>query len=149
MNKRKNKYSTYFFSITKILFTIYHIQVIQFNTSHIRNTFITCTWIPSHARIIQHHSNTCPRLMNELKSCKYQSLKCKAVKTYKPKCSWILTSLISTLGGSKFADSKLLTFGNSGSRSAIIHRTVRCSTRLSGVPAEQRLLRDNGRLQRH
>jgi hypothetical protein len=105
MNKRKNKYSTYFFSITKILFTIYHIQVIQFNTSHIRNTFITCTWIPSHARIIQHHSNTCPRLMSELKSCKYQSLKCKAVKTYKPKCSWILTSLISTLGGSKFAHS--------------------------------------------
>jgi hypothetical protein len=33
-------------------------------------------------------------------------------------------------------DSKLLTFGNSGSRSAIIHRTVWCSTGLSGVPAE-------------
>jgi hypothetical protein len=31
--------------------------------------------------------------------------------------------------------------------SAIIHRTVRCSTGLSGVPAEQRLQR-NGRLQR-
>ena len=46
-------------------------------------------------------------------------------------------------------DSKLATFGNSGSRSAIIHRTVRCSTRLSGVPAEQRLLRANGRLQPH
>jgi hypothetical protein len=45
-------------------------------------------------------------------------------------------------------DSKLLTFGNSGSRSAIIHRTVRCSTGLSGVPVEQRLLRVNGRLQR-
>jgi hypothetical protein len=43
---------------------------------------------------------------------------------------------------------KLLTFGNSGSRSAIIHRTVRCSTGLSGVPAEQQLLRANGRLQR-
>jgi hypothetical protein len=36
----------------------------------------------------------------------------------------------------------------SGSRSAIIHRTVRCSTGLSGVPAEQRLLCANGRLQR-
>jgi hypothetical protein len=36
-------------------------------------------------------------------------------------------------------NSKLATFGNSGSRSAIIHRTVRCSTGLSGVPAEQRL----------
>jgi hypothetical protein len=45
-------------------------------------------------------------------------------------------------------DSKLTTFGNFGSRSAIIHRTVRCSTRLSGAPVEQRLLRANGRLQR-
>jgi hypothetical protein len=44
--------------------------------------------------------------------------------------------------------SELLTFGISGSRSAIIHRTVRCSTGLFGVPAEQRLLRDNGHLQR-
>jgi hypothetical protein len=43
--------------------------------------------------------------------------------------------------------SELLTFGNSGSRSAIIHRTVWCTTGLSGVPAEQRLLRANGRLQ--
>jgi hypothetical protein len=34
-----------------------------------------------------------------------------------------------------------------GGRSAIIHRTVRCNTRLSGVPAEQRLLRANGSLQ--
>jgi hypothetical protein len=45
-------------------------------------------------------------------------------------------------------DSKRVTFGKSGGRSAIIHRTVRCSTGLSGVPAEQRLLRANGRLQR-
>jgi hypothetical protein len=45
-------------------------------------------------------------------------------------------------------NSKLATFGNSGSRFAIIHRTVRCSTGLSGTPAEQRLLRANGRLQR-
>jgi hypothetical protein len=36
-----------------------------------------------------------------------------------------------------------------GGRSAIIHRTVRCHTGLSGVPAEQRLLRANGRLQTH
>ena len=43
---------------------------------------------------------------------------------------------------------QLASFGNSGSHSAIIHRTVRCSTGLSGVPAEQRLLRANGRLQR-
>jgi hypothetical protein len=43
---------------------------------------------------------------------------------------------------------KLLTFRNSGSHSAIIHRTVRCSTGLSGVPAEQRLLHANDRLQR-
>jgi hypothetical protein len=33
------------------------------------------------------------------------------------------------------------------SRSAIIHRTVRCNTGLSGVPAEQRLLRANDHLQ--
>jgi hypothetical protein len=32
-------------------------------------------------------------------------------------------------------DSELATFGNSGSRSAIIHWTVWCSTGLSGVPA--------------
>jgi hypothetical protein len=46
------------------------------------------------------------------------------------------------------SNSELLTFENSGGRSAIIHRTVRCSTGLSGVPAEQRLLRANGRLQK-
>jgi hypothetical protein len=34
-----------------------------------------------------------------------------------------------------------------GGRSAIIHRTVWCNTKLSGVPAEQRLLHANGRLQ--
>jgi hypothetical protein len=44
--------------------------------------------------------------------------------------------------------SELATFGNSGSRSTIIHRTVWCSIGLSGVPAEQRLLRANGHLQR-
>jgi hypothetical protein len=46
------------------------------------------------------------------------------------------------------SNSELLTFGNSGGRSAIIHRTVWWCTRLSGVPAEQRLLRANGRLQK-
>jgi hypothetical protein len=46
------------------------------------------------------------------------------------------------------SNSELLTFGNSGSHSAIIHQTVRCSIGLSGAPAEQRLLRANGRLQR-
>jgi hypothetical protein len=45
-------------------------------------------------------------------------------------------------------DSELASFGNLGDRSAIIHRTVQCNTGLSGVPAEQRLLRANGRLQR-
>jgi hypothetical protein len=38
------------------------------------------------------------------------------------------------------SNSELLTFGNSGSHSAIIHRTVRWRTGLSGVLAEQRLL---------
>jgi hypothetical protein len=45
------------------------------------------------------------------------------------------------------SNSELLTFGNSEARSAIIHRTVRCSTGLSDVPGEQQLLRANGRLQ--
>jgi hypothetical protein len=44
-------------------------------------------------------------------------------------------------------NSELLSFGNSGSHFAIIHRTVRCNTGLSGVPAEQRLTHANGRLQ--
>jgi hypothetical protein len=45
-------------------------------------------------------------------------------------------------------DSELASFGNLGGRSTIIHRTVRCNTGLSDVPAEQRLLRANGHLQR-
>jgi hypothetical protein len=45
-------------------------------------------------------------------------------------------------------DSELASFRNLGGRSAIIHRTVRCNTGLSGVPAEQRLLRANDRLQK-
>jgi hypothetical protein len=45
------------------------------------------------------------------------------------------------------SNSKLASLGNSGSHSAIIHRTVRCTTGLSGVPAEQWLLCANGRLQ--
>jgi hypothetical protein len=45
------------------------------------------------------------------------------------------------------SNSKLASLGISRSRSAIIHRTVRCTTGLSGVPVEQRLLRANGRLQ--
>jgi hypothetical protein len=44
--------------------------------------------------------------------------------------------------------SNLLASGIWGSHSAIIHRTVRCNTGLSGVLAEQRLLRANDRLQR-
>jgi hypothetical protein len=45
------------------------------------------------------------------------------------------------------SNSELASLGNSGSHSAKIHRTVRCYTEQSGVPAEQRLLRANGRLQ--
>jgi hypothetical protein len=45
-------------------------------------------------------------------------------------------------------NSELLTFGNSGSRFAIIHRTVRCSTGLSGALVEQQPLRANGRQRR-
>jgi hypothetical protein len=49
-------------------------------------------------------------------------------------------------------ESELFTFGFLESRSAIIHRTVRCGTGLFGVPAEQRLasatVDSNGLLQR-
>jgi hypothetical protein len=38
--------------------------------------------------------------------------------------------------------------GKMDARSAIIHRTVRCATRLSSEPAEQRLTCANGRLQK-
>src|SRR5688500_2896266 len=41
---------------------------------------------------------------------------------------------------------KLFTFGFPRRCSAIIHRTVRCATGLSGAPAEQRLSARNGRL---
>jgi hypothetical protein len=44
-------------------------------------------------------------------------------------------------------NSELLSFGFSPGHFAIIHRTVRCATGLSIVPAEQWLQR-NGRLQR-
>jgi hypothetical protein len=45
--------------------------------------------------------------------------------------------------------SELATFGNSRSHSAIIHRTVRCSTGLSGAPSEATAPSTNGRLQRY
>ena len=45
--------------------------------------------------------------------------------------------------------SKLATFRNSGGRSAIIHRTVRCSTRLSGAPSGVMAPSANDRLQRY
>jgi hypothetical protein len=46
-------------------------------------------------------------------------------------------------------NSELATFGNSGGRSAIIHRTVRCSTRLSGALSGATTPSANGRLQRY
>jgi hypothetical protein len=49
-------------------------------------------------------------------------------------------------GAPERSSSELASFGKTGGRSAIIHRTVRCSTGLSGAPAEQRLPRANGRL---
>jgi hypothetical protein len=42
--------------------------------------------------------------------------------------------------------SEAATLRNSTARSAIIHRTVRCATELTGEPAEQRLPARNGRL---
>jgi hypothetical protein len=46
-------------------------------------------------------------------------------------------------------NSKLATFGNLGGRSAIIHRTVRCSTGLFGAPSGATALSANGHLQRN
>jgi hypothetical protein len=46
-------------------------------------------------------------------------------------------------------NSELVTFGNSGGRSAIIHRTVRCSPGLSGAPSEAMAPSANDRLQRY
>jgi hypothetical protein len=46
-------------------------------------------------------------------------------------------------------NSKLATFGNLGGRSAIIHRTVWCSTGLSGAPSGVTAPSANGRLQRY
>jgi hypothetical protein len=45
-------------------------------------------------------------------------------------------------------DSKLATFENLGSHSAIIHRIVQCSTGLSGVPSGVTANSANGRLQK-
>jgi hypothetical protein len=62
-----------------------------------------------------------------------------------PKCALVWRTGLSdvppdSVRCTRDSNSKLLTFGNSGGRSAIIHRTVRWGTGLSGVPAEQRLL---------
>jgi hypothetical protein len=63
----------------------------------------------------------------------------------KPKCALVWRTGLSSVPPdsvrcTRDSNSELLTFGNSGGRSAIIHRTVRWCTGLSGVPAEQRLL---------
>jgi hypothetical protein len=68
-----------------------------------------------------------------------------------PKCAQVWRTGLSgvppdSVRCTRKSNSELATFGNSGSRSAIIHRTIRCYTGLSGVPAEQRLLCANGRL---
>jgi hypothetical protein len=70
-----------------------------------------------------------------------------------PKCALVWRTGLSSVPPdsvrcTREPDSKLTTFRNSRSRSTIIHRTVQCSTGLSGAPAEQRLLRANGLLQR-
>jgi hypothetical protein len=62
-----------------------------------------------------------------------------------PKCALVWRTGLSgvppdSVRCTRDSNSELLTFGNSGGRSALIHRTVRWSTGLSGVPAEQRLL---------
>jgi hypothetical protein len=70
-----------------------------------------------------------------------------------PKCALVWRTGLSgapldSVRCTRDSNSELLTFGNSGGRSAIIHRTVRCSTGLSGVPAEQQLLHANDHLQK-
>jgi hypothetical protein len=62
-------------------------------------------------------------------------------------CHWTVS------GAPGSYDFKLPTFGFQKSHSAIIHRTVRCDTGLSGAPAEQQLasatVDSNGRLERY
>jgi hypothetical protein len=62
-----------------------------------------------------------------------------------PKCALVWRTGLSgvppdSVRCTRDSNSELLTFGSSRSHSTIIHWTVRCSTGLSGVPAEQRLL---------
>jgi hypothetical protein len=69
----------------------------------------------------------------------------------KPKCALVWRTGLSGAPGPYSCE--LATFGFLRPRSAIIHRTVRCATELSGAPAEQRLssatVDCNGRLQRY
>jgi hypothetical protein len=62
----------------------------------------------------------------------------------KPKCSLVWRTGLSGAPGK--IDLKLFSFGFPRRSSAIIHRTVRWATRLSGVPAGQWLSARNGRL---
>jgi hypothetical protein len=59
-----------------------------------------------------------------------------------PVCHWTVSGAPGTV------HSELCSFGFLRRSSAIIHRTVRCSTGLSGVPAGQRLSARNGRLRK-
>jgi hypothetical protein len=78
------------------------------------------------------------------KSIKWPRKGSRRKEQRKPKCSLIWRTGLSGAPGK--IDFKLFTFGFSRRTSAIIHRTVRCTTGLSGAPAEQRLTARNGRL---
>jgi hypothetical protein len=79
------------------------------------------------------------------KPIKRSKLGFKRKEQKKPKRTLVWRTGLSGAPGT--VQTELFTFGFLDSRSAIIHRTVRWVTELSGVPAEQRLQR-NGRLQR-
>jgi hypothetical protein len=84
------------------------------------------------------------------KPIKRSKLGFKRKEQKKPKKTLVWrTGLSGALGT---VQAELFTFGFLESRSAIIHRTIRCTTRLSDVPAEQRLrsatVDSNGCLQR-
>jgi hypothetical protein len=79
------------------------------------------------------------------KPIKWSKLGFKRKEQKKPKAALVWRTRLS--GAPGWINSNSLPSGFWNSHSAIIHRTVRCSSRPFGVPAEQRLQR-NGRLQR-
>jgi hypothetical protein len=79
-----------------------------------------------------------PKVHNKANNKTKKRVQTKRAKD-NPKAPW--SGAPDSVRCTRALDSELATVGKIKGRSAIIHRTVRCHTGLSGVPAEQRLLR--------